>query len=278
MAVIFKKNLDHPGISKGLLLLLLPLPVLMAAIMSLAKGNLPGLIANAGAYGLYLYGALLARRGLREEADYRRRKVALAPKYPFKTLGGITVSIATALTAWLAAGYSLPMGIGFGLAALLGFYLVYGFDPRATKQVTDIYGLDTTDRVVQALQNAERTIAALEQTTPRIRNPELNKRLARITGLARQIMAAIEEDPADLRRARKFLNVYLEGAQQVSQGYARLHQNSQSQELEANFRNVLITIEDVFKEQYQKLLEKDVQHLDVKIEVLTTQLKREGVV
>ena len=47
--------------------------------------------------------------------------------------------------------------------------------------------------------------------------------------------------------------------------------------MEDNFRNVLVTIEDVFGEQYKKLLENDVLDLDVQIEVLTTQLKREGV-
>ena len=49
-------------------------------------------------------------------------------------------------------------------------------------------------------------------------------------------------------------------------------------ELEDNFRRVLSTIEDVFQEQQQKLLETDVTDLDVRIEVLTTQLKREGVI
>ena len=41
---------------------------------------------------------------------------------------------------------------------------------------------------------------------------------------------------------------------------------------------MLTTIEDVFKEQQQKLLENDVLDLDIKIEVLSEQLKREGVV
>jgi 5-bromo-4-chloroindolyl phosphate hydrolysis protein len=64
----------------------------------------------------------------------------------------------------------------------------------------------------------------------------------------------------------------------VTEGYARLHQETQSKELEENYRRVLITIEEVFREQRQKLLETDIQDLDVKIEVLATQLKHEGVI
>jgi hypothetical protein len=41
---------------------------------------------------------------------------------------------------------------------------------------------------------------------------------------------------------------------------------------------VLGSIEGVFIEQHQKLLEHDVLDLDVQIEVLTKQLEREGVV
>ena len=49
-------------------------------------------------------------------------------------------------------------------------------------------------------------------------------------------------------------------------------------DLDDNFRRVLVTIEEVFQEQQQKLLETDITDLDVQIEVLATQLKREGVI
>ena len=257
---------------------LLPVPVLFAAILSLIKGNLSGLIVNTVAYALFLCGALLARRGLYNEAEYLRRKIAFAPPYPFKTLGAVIIAVATSITATFAASYSPAIGVCFGLGALLGCYLVYGFDPRAAKRATDRYGLDATDQVVQVLESAEKTIAAIEQAKRDMRNAELRSRLERITTLARQILKLLEEDPRDLRRARKFLTVYLEGAQQVTAGYVNTHPKVQSQELETNFRNVLISIEDVFKEQQQKLLENDVLDLDVKIEVLNRQLKREGVI
>ena len=257
---------------------MLPVPVLLAAILSLTKGNLPGVIANTVGYALFLCGALLARRGLYKEAEYQHRKIAFAPRYPLKTLGAAIIAVATGITATFAARYNPAIGVCFGLGALLGYYLVYGFDPRAAKRATDTYGLDATAQVLQALESAEKTIAAIEQARRDMRNTELRSRLDRITVLARQILKRLEEDPRDLRRARKFLTVYLEGAQQVTEGYVSTHQKVQSQELETNFRNVLVSIEDVFKEQQQQLLENDVLDLDVKIEVLNQQLKREGVI
>ena len=277
MAERYRLPSGHFPSPKGLLMFLLPLPALIAAIVSLARGDLSGLLGNTVGYGLFLAGALLLRRGLLAEMDYDRRRVAKTP-WPLKTLGVGIIALATGVTAWLGARYAPIMAGAFGLAALLGCYLNYGFDPRAAKRFTDSDGVDTTDRVLEALAQAESAIASIEQATRDIRNAELNGRLRRITELARQILKLLEEDPRDLRRARKFLNVYLDGAKQVVEGYARTHPRVSAPELEDNFRRVLSTIEEVFQEQRQKLLETDVTDLDVRIEVLTTQLKREGVI
>lgn len=263
--------------TKGLLMFLLPLPVLIAAIVALARGHLGALIGDALGYGLFLAGALLLRRGLLSANDYERRRVAKAP-WPLKTLGSALIALATGITAWLGAGHPLALGGAFGLAALLGCYLSYGFDPRTAKRLTDRDGIDVTDQVLQALEQAERSIAAIEQASHDIRNAELNARLRRIAQLARDILKLLEEDPRDLRRARKFLNVYLDGAHKVTEGYAKTHARVDAPELDDNFRRVLATIEEVFQEQQQKLLETDLTDLDVQIEVLTTQLKREGVI
>ncbi len=263
--------------TKGFLMFLLPVPVLVAAIVALGRGQLSLLIGDAAGYSLFLAGALLLRRGLLSAGDYNRRRVAKAP-WPLKTLGSGLIAVATGITAWLGAGHHPAIGGAFGLAALLGCYLNYGFDPRTAKRLADRDGIDVTEHVVQALAEAERSIAAIEQASHDIRNAELNARLRRIAQLARDILKLLEEDPRDLRRARKFLNVYLDGAQKVTEGYAKTHSRVTTPELDDNFRRVLITIEEVFQEQQQKLLEADLTDLDIQIEVLTTQLKREGVI
>ncbi len=58
---------------QGVLMFLLPLPVLIAALVSLAGGQLLHLVGNALGYGLFLSGAILLRRGLLSEAIPERR-------------------------------------------------------------------------------------------------------------------------------------------------------------------------------------------------------------
>jgi 5-bromo-4-chloroindolyl phosphate hydrolysis protein len=266
---------SEPNPAKGLLMVLVTLPVMIAAVVAMARGLLVPMIGNAVGYGLFLGGAWLLWRGLVSEAVYERRLVAKIP-WPLKTAGGVLIGLGTGLTAWLGVGHHPGIAFAFGVVALLGCRLFYGGDPGAAKRVTAASGLDTTDQVLAALAQAERSIAAVEQSSRDIRQPELNQRLRRVAALAREILTLLEEDPRDLRRARKFLNVYLDGVQRVVEGYARTHERAASPDLDANFRRVLTSIEEVFQEQRQKLLESDILDLDVQIEVLTSQLEREG--
>jgi 5-bromo-4-chloroindolyl phosphate hydrolysis protein len=263
--------------SSGLLLFLLPLPLLAGTLISLFRGDLDGFILHTASYLLFLAGALLNRRGLHNAYEYENHHIARAPTYPLKALGAAATAAGAALTAF-TIGYGIILSACFGASALLGCYLIYGVDPRKEKPVLDSLGLDTTDQFLEAIEQADDNITAIEQANREIRNPELTRRLNRISEQGRQILALIEENPRTLRRARKFLNVYLEGTKRVAEGYARTHRRTPSEELEENFRRVLITIEAVFEEQNQKLLEHDLTDLDVQIEVLATQLQREGVI
>ena len=257
-----------PSSLAGLLLFLVPLPIPVAAAVSLAQGQLVPLLGNAIGYTLFLGGALLVRRGL-----LRSGGLAGGP-WPFKPVGSALISLATGMTAWLGVGHPPAIAAAFALVALLGCYLTYGFDLHRSRPLSDGVGEHTQTM----LSDADRSITAIEQASRDIRQPELGTRLRRITELARAILDRLEEDPRDLRRARKFLNVYLDGVQNVVEDYAKTHNRIMAPELNERFRHALITVEDVFREQQQTLLESDVEQLDVKIEVLTQQLEREGII
>ncbi len=260
----------------GAFLFLFPIPLFLAVAVSLGRGDFSGVLGNTSAATLLLIGALSLRKGLHLERDYLSKKVAVAPRYPMKFLASLILGIGVTIAAKFGAGHASLLAICFGIGATLGCILAYGTDPRKEKIAAAGYGY-TTAEVVKALDEAEQRVRGIEAATATIQNREMNDRILRIAAAARKILTVIEDDPRDLRRARKFLNTYLEGARKVTEGYAKTHAKTASDELEANFRNVLITIEEVFNKQHKKLLENDVLDLDVQIEVLATQLKREGI-
>ncbi len=273
-----KRVVRKPGDAgfRGSFLFFLPLPLLAAIGVSLGRGNFTGVVGNTAAAILFFVGAMALRRGLREEREYHRKKVAVAPVIPFKLGAAVAVGLATLLAADIGAGHGFAVAVCFGIGAALGCLLTYGTDPRKEKVAEAGYGY-TTAEVVEVLEEAEVRVVTIDQARAEIHNQELRERLSRIAEAARKVLSALEEDPRDIRRARKFLNTYLQGAQRVIAGYAATHAKTESQELETNFRNVLTTIEEVFNQQHEKLLQNDVLDLDVQIEVLAMQLKREGV-
>jgi len=81
-----------------------------------------------------------------------------------------------------------------------------------------------------------------------------------------------------IRNPSNRLRVSLDGVQRVVEGYVRTHGRIAAPQLEERFRHALVTIEDAFQAQQQTLLQSDLDDLDVQIEVLTEQLKREGII
>jgi 5-bromo-4-chloroindolyl phosphate hydrolysis protein len=267
----------HQYSPRGLLLYILPLSLIPATIIALGKGHFFAIIVNAAGFAAYMLGAWCLRKGLRLEREYLNSRIASVPETSLKLTAAIIISVATFVIAWLGAQQSLFVALLFGAGAFLGMFLSYGLDPMRKKELAGADGYSGQE-ILQVLEESSKKIRSIEMANDKINNSELNQRIDRICDTADNILKEIESDPRDLRRARKFLNTYLDGAKQVTEGYARTHQKTQTGELEQNFRNVLETIETVFQEQQQKLLEDDVFDLDVQIEVLSTQLKREGIV
>ncbi|MBT8131951.1 MAG: 5-bromo-4-chloroindolyl phosphate hydrolysis family protein [Gammaproteobacteria bacterium] len=270
-----KHKVRWPG--RAYLLYLLAMPLVPALLIVMALGDLSKLLIYGSAFASFIAGARFMRKGLVAEAEFHKRKIASAVRRPLKTLGAIFTGVGTFISSWLAIGHSLPFAAVIAALAFAGCLLFYGRDPLGSKLgVAGGHGY-TTEEIIATLKEAESKIFGIESARRDIRNPELAQRLRRIADRAKQILGVIEDDPGDIRRARKFLNVYLDGAKRVTEGYAQTHRAGHVGELEDNFRNVLQTIEGVFEEQHQKLLEHDKLDLDVQIEVLSTQLKKEGV-
>lgn len=271
-----KHKIRWPG--RAYLLYLLAMPLVPALLIVMALGDLPKLLIFGGAFTSFVLGARFMRKGLVAEAEFRKRKIAKASRTPLKMLGSIFTGVGTFVCSWLGIGHPIGFAAVIAALAVVGCVLFYGRDPVGSKLSNLGSHGYSTEEIIATLKEAESKIFGIESARRNIHNAELTQRLRRIVDRAKDVLGLIEEDPGDIRRARKFLNVYLDGAKQVTEGYANAHRSGHAGELDDKFRNVLQTIEGVFEEQHQKLLEHDKLDLDVQIEVLSTQLKKEGVI
>jgi len=262
--------------SRAFLLYLLPLPLLLLALINIFS-SVSGAVGYAVSFALSMVAATLVRKGLDIEFEATRRKIVRrSSTIPYKLVGAGVLGVGIFIGASLGVGLAFFNSILLGGAATLGALMVYGRDPSRRSPDMPAIGV-TSEEVLDILNEADTRILAIEAARDRIHNVELKDRLRSIVAGVREIMGIVEEDPRDLRRARKFLKVYLDGAQRVTEGYADTHSYGDTGELETNFRNVLTTIENVIVEQKEKLRENNLTELDVQIEVLQLQLEKEGV-
>lgn len=264
--------------TRALLLFLLPLPLLLASLIALFRDDKALVALGSGvAFAIIMVSANLMRKGVSIEAEaMRRRIVRRSSMIPYKMLSAGLLGAGIFIGAKLGSGETLISSILLGVVAFVGAVLVYGRDPSRTAPDMPAIGV-TSEEVLEILNEADAKILAIEAARDRIHNVELKDRLKTIVSGVREIMGIIEDDPRDLRGARKFLKVYLDGAQRVTEGYADTHKYGDNGVLENNFRNVLNTIETVIGEQKIKLRENNLTELDVQIEVLQLQLEKEGV-
>lgn len=278
MPVLYRERLSKsPGVGP-ILLAILPLPLLLVIVQSLVSANVIKLLAAVVSLALFWFSVWLLRIAHVLEWESQKRKWNRASRFPHRYTASLAVALGVGLVSWIILQHSIIFAVITGFLACFGVILRYGKDPQYDHQNdTKLVGV-TTEELVEILDEAEANIQSIEKSAKSIGNTELKSRLRKICKKTREILAIIEEDPKDLRRARKFLKVYLQSAQKVASQYAgKPHLNTRI-ELETNFRNVLQTIESVIDEQKDKLLENDILDLDVKIEVLQAQLKHEGVI
>jgi 5-bromo-4-chloroindolyl phosphate hydrolysis protein len=248
-------------------------------IIGLVFGEADMAIGSLGAILALQAAAWLIRRGRSAAIDYAERTITKAPP-PRKLAGAVLVGLGAFCLAYVAEAQ--PLVVSVVAAALMAFaaVLAYGLDPRGDKGLdpglAERAGLKT-DAVIAALEEARGKLRAIESDARGIHSRELKKRLGRIISSARGVLQQIERDPSDLRRARRFLVTYLDGTRDVVSGYRAQQRDLADTALADNFRHVLETVEKVFDEQQEILKRNESLDLEVQIEVLKTQLEREGV-
>lgn len=260
----------------GLSLFVLPLPLLLKTILSLWTGDAGDFAASGASWLLFLSAAMVCRRGLQAELLEADRPLASKRASRLKVTGGVLTALATMATALFVVGHGPLIALAYGLIAGLGYFLLYGGEQATGAIQLRNLGLEG-EEARRLLRDAYAKLDNIETARRRIASGEFKQRLGHIITGGERILKLVAEDPRDLRRARKFLTVYLDGAQRITEDYARTHADSGSQELEHNFRTLLVDMENTCDDQYRRLLEHDVSNLEVQIEVLSTRLRQEGV-
>ncbi|MEE9448011.1 MAG: 5-bromo-4-chloroindolyl phosphate hydrolysis family protein [Arenicellales bacterium] len=278
MATPYREKIKKQPLQGPILPYLLPLPIIITLLFSLAHNQFFPFLISLISVGLYLLSGYFISRASFYAKQAQKRKWLRPNRTPWRLSAALFTGIATALIAYFLTQdtYGLFSALGFGVVAFVGMVFSYGLDPKYSTDDINLGGV-SSEELTDAFEEAEAKIDSIEASANKTTDAALAARLRHIAQGSRGILDIIEDDPKDLRRARKFLKVYLDGAQQVVHKYVHGEHVQSDEKISANLNEVLNTIDTVIEEQRIKLLENDILSLDVQIEVLQTQLKHEGI-
>jgi hypothetical protein len=258
------------------LLYLVPVPLFFAGLGATLRGSpIEAAVELVGFAGLML-AAWLTNEGIKAEGAFEARTVAKPPAVPRKLLGTALIGASVFGVGLLSLGQGLIGALVFGAMAAAAHVIAFGPDPLKAK---GIVGDDlTTERVARAIDEAEGVVRDIVAAARRIGDRRLEGRIERLADQAREVFRAIERDPRDLSRARRFLSVYLVGLRDATAKFADYYGRTRDAEAREKYEALLSDLETSFAAKRTALLEDRSGDLEIEIEVLRERLQQDGLV
>lgn len=258
---------------RALTMFVLPTPLLFAAL-----GHLGGDVAKAmvalGGYAALMLGAWLLREGQRAEDAFNARQIAKPPAFPRKICAAVLTGAGVAVAVLLARGMGDFLSAGLSAILATGAHLAaFGLDPMRSKGID---GAPASDQVIEALDRAETRVSEVQKMISTLRDREISGRVDGLMARVREMLRLIEQDPRDLSRARRYLTVYLKGAEDATRKYVQNHARLDDPKLRTDYLDMIGELEGSFGRGRDMLLQDDRMDLEVEIEVLRERLGQEA--
>lgn len=257
--------------SKGILLYLFLVPLFMALVLALFQTNIKAFILNSFSFFLFLSVATLAKKGFVQEKVYHDSTFTKAPKLPYKMFAGYLLGGATFFTAFITGEQPFVKSLFLALIATLGYYLLYGFDPKKDK--LENLGDVSAEFVLESIKEAKAKLASVRENLNKIKDNTLHEKITQAVQKASHIIQTIQDDPKDVRVARKFLIVYLDGMKKVTQSYTELEESDITVDTKERLHALMDDVQEKFDQELVRLKNNNAFNLDVHIDVLKEQIK-----
>jgi len=263
-----KASLNYP---KGTLLYIFLAPLFLAVVLALFNTNIKAFILSGISFFLFLTVAKLAKVGLEVEHIYNNSTFTKAPKVPYKTIAGYLLGAATFFTAYIAGGEPFVKSAFLAVIATVGYYLLYGFDPKKDK--LENLGDISAEFVLETINEAKSKLSTIKNNMLEIKDTLLTDKLTTAVGKAENILQTIQEDPKDIRVARKFLIVYIDGIAKVTEAYTDLDETDITTQTKKKLHLLMDDVEVKFDKELARLKSNNHFDLDVHIDTLKEQIK-----
>ena len=246
-------------------------PMFLSTIVSLFSKEYSLFLLKLLSFFMMLGSIKLLDIGLAHEKEYQKATIAYAPKIKYKLLGTIGLTITLFVLSYIVDHFSLINSLFTAAIGGFGLFAYYGTDPIKDK-IPQESGLNYK-KLLKEIKEAEEKLETIKKSRESVEDSELKEAITVATNKAEDILATIKEDPKDIRIARKFMVVYLDGVKDVINRYNSIEKES----LDNSFRQRLVELlheaAERFDRELDRLKSNEVFNLDVQIDALKQQLK-----
>lgn len=267
----YNPTTPSPIAKKGTLLYLFLIPLFIAVILALLQTNITLFILNSMAFVLFFITAKVSAKGFEQEEEYLKSIFVKAPKIPYKTIAAFLLGGSTFFTVWIAGSKPFLNALFLGSIATTGYYLFYGFDPKKDK--LENLGDVSAAFVLETIHEAKEKLSNIQEHITKIKDIYLVEKLNKALNKADAIVQTIQEDPKDIRVARKFLIVYIDGIAKVTDAYVGMDEVDIEGDTKERLHRLMDDIDIKFDKELSRLKNNNQFDLDVHIDVLQEQIK-----
>jgi len=264
-----------PRTGRTIAITLAATPLLLGAFL----GDALHMGRNFAGFALIAFAMFLTREGLAAEAAYDARRVSRRPAMPRKLFGMVLTGLGLAVSAY-EPGVSLAPPLVIAVIGAVLHRMSFGGDPMRDKGMEGFDGIQQ-DRVIRITEEGEAYLKAMTDAALRLRDRQLETRVASFAATARELFRNVQDNPAALAPARRYLGVYLLGARDATvkfaDQYATQADPAARAEMRKDYEALLSDLEENFTARSQAVLEGGREDLDIEVQVLRDRLAREGV-
>ncbi len=258
---------------KGVMLYILPSPLILKLLLNIISPNLVKLLLTAGALFFFYAAAHMTRMTflrLQQQTPHRPTKIK-----DDRTLAAIYLTIGVLILMFMLRRPMIVWAI-MAASAFIGYKLVYGLSEKVVKPEAQFEHMPkATQTAIKTAYADLETIETLGQQLNTPTDKPLFDSLNKVIEQSYVIMDLLVKTPEDAGRARRFLNVYINRIKEILQQYLKLSQHDRADKVRERLLNTLNEVEQAFREKKSQLLDDDIFKLDIQLEVLDEQIKGE---
>jgi 5-bromo-4-chloroindolyl phosphate hydrolysis protein len=256
---------------RGWLFYVFLIPLFFSVIFALFGFNIKALMLNAIAF-IMMYSTLhIAKKGFIQESEYNEAKLTKAPQKQYKLIAAIMLGVSVFYSSFIAGNNTLFTSLFLTTVSIVGFVLYYGLDPKKDKLKN--FGDISSELVLNMLNETEDKIENIKKEATKIDDTLLKSKVDIAIQRSNRILEALIDDPKDIRVARKFLVVYLDGISDVVSSYNAVEEDHISHETRAKLLELMDDVEVRLEKELTRLKANNLFDLDVNIDTLKEQIK-----